>query len=301
MKDDARKKVLVLANFKSGMRWSFDALQRAVAEHWEGRGHRVYYEFCHSVDDGLAKASRAVDEGTDTILAVGGDGTVSVIGRAVMGSDIALGVVPVGSGNGLARHFNIPLDPQRAVKALADASVQRIDVGRLNGRPFLVTCSMAWDASLVRTFEKLPGRGVLPYVLAGVQEFFEYRAQPMEFVVDGRETLRFEDPIVCTVANLTQYGGGARIAPQARPDDGKLELVVALKHDMPKLIANVGRFFDGSISRIPEVISRRFEHLRVRRERKAAVQIDGELADAPAAVDVTVEPSALNILVPEEE
>ena len=294
-------KVLVLANPKSGVRWTLDSLQRAIAEHWEGRGHRVYYEFCHSVEDGLAKAGRAVEERTDIILVIGGDGTVSTVGRAVMGTDVKLGVIPVGSGNGFARHFNIPLDPRRAVAALADAPAQRIDVGTVNGRPFLVTCSMAWDASLVRTFEKIPMRGVLPYVLAGVQEFFEYKAQGMEFDIDGNETLKLSDPLVCTVANLTQYGGGARIAPQARPDDGSLELVVALKHDMPKLIANVGRFFDGSISRIPEVISRRFRDLRVRREREAPIQVDGELEDAPADIEVHVEPAALNVLVPESD
>lgn len=280
------------------MRRSFGATRRALDEHWDVSGNELTYQFCQSIDDSISKTRRAIDSGVDIILVAGGDGTVNTIGRVVVGTDVAIGIIPAGSGNGFARHFGIPLYPPDAVASLAGASVKRIDVGYVNDHPFLVTCSMAWDASLIRSFEKMPVRGILPYIFAGVQEFFEYRAQAMELEIDHGQTVSYADPLVCTVANLTQYGGGARIAPNARPDDGQLELVVALKKDIHRLVPNIGRVFDGSIARIPEIISCRFKQLTVRREHRAPIQIDGELVDAPATIEVRVVPSCLNVLVP---
>lgn len=298
MTESTRKKVCVLVNPRSGLYWSFMAVRRALDRAWDTGGTDVVYRFCGSTEDGARKARRSVEEGADTVLVIGGDGTVNTVGTALVGTDVVLGIIPVGSGNGFARHFGIPLSPERAAERLATASVRDIDVGLVEGRPFLVTCSMAWDAALVRSFEKSPVRGIVPYIFAGVYEFFEFQPQKMTVVVDEEEEVEIPDSLVFTIANLTQYGGGARIAPQARPDDGRLELVVALRQDVGKLIANVHRFFDGSVARIPEVMSRRFESLDIRRERAAPIQMDGELVEAPAHLKVRVRPNALKVLVP---
>jgi len=292
------RQVRVLINPKSGLRTSMEGLRRAFDRHWDVEGIDLSYQFTQSVEDGTSKARRAVDRGADTIIVVGGDGTVNTISRTLIGSDATLGIVPTGSGNGFARHFNIPLNAERAVAALARSEVKAIDVGLVDGRPFFVTCSMAWDASIVRAFEKMPIRGILPYVFAGVQEFFEYHPQPMVVETDDGETLDFEDPIIFTIANLTQFGGGAIIAPDATPDDGALELVVALRRDMPKLVANMARLFDGTINRMPGLVSRRFTALTVRRPQATPIQIDGELVEAPAEIKVSVQPGALKVLAP---
>ncbi len=295
---DVRRRVLTLVNPRSGLPWSFSAFRAAMDKVWDVGGTELYYQFCKSVADGVEKARRAVDEGVDIVLVAGGDGTVSTVGRVLVGTRVLLGVIPAGSGNGFARHFGIPLSPARAARALAEAIPVAIDVGVVNGLPFLVTCSMAWDAAVARSFQKMPVRGILPYVFAGVQELLGYKPQPVEVIVDASEKLFFEDPLVLTVANLTQFGGGALIAPKARPDDGLLELVVALRQDIPKLVANAGRLFNGTIDRIPEVIMRRFRTLDVLRKEPAPIQIDGELFDAPSETHVRVMPSALRVLVP---
>ena len=256
-------RVLALVNPHSGLWSSFTALRRAMDRDWDVPGTDLIYQFSRSAEDCAAKAERAVQAGVETILVAGGDGTVNSAGRVLIGTDVALGVMPSGSGNGFARHFGIPLAPDRAAHALADAEVQSIDVGLVDDRPFFVTCSMAWDASIVESFEKMPVRGILPYVFAGVQEFIGYETQQMDVEIDGRETLTFADPLVFTIANLTQFGGGARIAPHASANDGQLELVVALRQDVPKLIANLGRLFDGSARKIPEVVFRGFRKLKV--------------------------------------
>lgn len=292
------RKVRVLMNPKSGIFSTFGGIQSALERFWDHADVDLSYQFSKSAEDGKAKTRRAIDDGVDTILVAGGDGMINSIGSVLIGSDVALGVIPTGSGNGFARHFNIPLIPEKAAQALANARRQRIDVGTANGRPFFVTCSLAWDAALVRTFDKSPVRGILPYVLAGAYELIAYKPQPFEVKIDGNGAKWFDDPLVFTLANLTQFGGGARIAPNACPDDGALELVVLERKDAPFLLGDLHRLFDGTVDQVSRVHSIRFSELDVHREKPAPVQVDGELMPATDDVSVRVLEKALTVLVP---
>ena len=292
------RRIRVIINPKSGLGWSFDAMRRALDKAWDLSGSDLVYQFCQSGEDGYIKAKRAVEEGVDTILVAGGDGTINTVGKALIGSDVALGVIPAGSGNGFARHFGIPLTPAKAVSVLATASTRRIDVGIANDRPFFVTCSMAWDASIAKGFAQSHIRGVLPYIFAGVNEFLEYQPQDMHVEIGGNEEIIFKRALVFTIANMTQFGGGAKIAPQAQPDDGYLELVVALHQDVAKLFANIGKLFNGSLDELPEVITKKFKEMVVKRRNASPIQIDGELVEAPEKIYIKVVPAALKVLVP---
>lgn len=292
------RKVRILVNKKSGFIWSFQAVQKAFDKYWDVSGNDLSYQFCRNPRDGYQKARRCAEEGFDVLLVVGGDGTVNTAGSALIGSDTALGVIPMGSGNGFARHFEIPLKPEDAVKALSGCRIETIDVGTVNGKPFLVTCSMAWDAAIVRSFEKSPIRGVLPYVFAGVYEFFEYEPQFMRATLDTGEILEFADPLVFTVANLTQYGGGAIIAPNASSNDGRLDLIVANHQDAPLLFGNIIKLFNGEVDKMPAVTFRSFKTLKIERERSAPVQIDGDLVDLPGELNISVNKGVLKVLVP---
>ncbi len=291
------KKVRVLVNPHSGLGTSLDSLQEAWLTHWERPGTDLTFQFSTSKEDGQSKAIRALEEGVEVILVVGGDGMVNSIGSCMIGSEAALGVVPAGSGNGFARHFGTPLDPSKAIEALASASVRSIDVGVAGNRPFFVTCGLAWDAALVRTFEKSPIRGVLPYVFAGVYEFLNYSPQHHHVEIDG-VAHDFRNPIVFTIANLTQYGGGARIAPQAREDDGYLELVLVEGKNVARVLPQIPRLFDGSIERMSGLEMHRFRSLRVTRERPGPMQLDGELIENIQDIQIGLHSKALKVLVP---
>lgn len=292
-------KVRILINPNSGMGVALDRIREALIENWDLPGNDLTIQFSTSKEDGQAKARRAVEEGVGRLLVIGGDGMVNSIGSVLIGTDTALGVIPAGSGNGFARHFNIPLDIVKATVALASAQVQRIDVGQANGQPFFVTCSLAWDAALVDIFEKSPVRGVLPYVFAAVYKFFEYTPQPFTLRIDDEEEFTIEDPQLCTAANLSQYGGGARIAPGAQADDGKLQLVTVRQRDLPMILPMLGKLFDGTIDRLGGIHTRPFRTLTVRRKEAGPMQLDGELLSAPAEVNISVQPRALNVLVPQ--
>ena len=297
---DSLRRVRVLVNPKSGLGFSFDSFWGIVEEQFGPFGADVSYQFSRDVADGRRKAEGAVRDGVDALIVVGGDGMVNSIGSALVGTPVALGVVPTGSGNGFARHFGIPLDLPGAVRALARSRRRAIDVGAANGRPFFVTCSLAWDAAIVRGFEAFPFRGIVPYVFAAASELIAYEPQPFEVALDGKPAQVFADPVIFTLANLTQYGGGAQIAPQARSDDGQMEMVVVLRQDLPLVLVNVARLFNGTLDRLPQVLTRRFRTLTVRRRRATPIQLDGELVEAGAEVEIRLLPQTLSVLVPEE-
>lgn len=293
-----KKKVRLLINPNAGLGTALDRIRQPLLDCWDLPEAELSIQFSKSKEDGQAKARRAVEEGVGKLLVMGGDGMINSIGTILIGTDVALGVIPTGSGNGFARHFGIPLDIVKATVALAEADTKAIDVGFANDHPFFVTCSLAWDAALVDAFEKSPVRGVLPYIFAGVYEYFGYQPESFTLTLDEQEALITDDLQLCTIANLTQYGGGAQIAPGARADDGNLQLVTIRRRDFPKVISMIGKVFDGTLDQLKEIHTRSFKTLIVQREKEGPMQLDGELLSAPAEVNIRVQPRALNVLVP---
>ena len=135
------RKVLVLMNPKSGVFNSLNTVLSTLDATWDVAGIDLSYQFSKSAEDGRRKVKRALAQGVDTVLVIGGDGMVNTIGAELVGSTVALGVIPTGSGNGFARHFDIPLNAEKAAKALIEAERYRIDVGTANGRPPLRPCN----------------------------------------------------------------------------------------------------------------------------------------------------------------
>ena len=299
----AGRNIRVLLNPKSGAAPPVAIANTlyAIHKYWDREGVNVSFQFSKDVQDGQQKARRAVEEGVDALLIAGGDGMVNSIGSILINTPVALGVIPTGSGNGFARHFDIAQNVNKAAESLVNAEAVSIDVGTANGTPFFVTCSMAWDAAIVKSFEKSPVRGVIPYLFAAAYEFFDYQPQNMKIEIDGKGGfIELSKPMLLTAANLTQFGGGAKIAPSACPDDGILELVVAEKADSPKIAANALRLFDGSIGQIPEVMTYRFSSLKVKRNNDAPIQVDGELVECGKDIEIKVLPKALKVLVPQK-
>ena len=291
------RQILVLINPKSGTGGPYRYIS-AIEKTWDTPENDIYFQFSQSAEDGAAKVQRAIERGTDTVLVVGGDGIVNTIGSVLVNTPVRLGVIPAGSGNGFARHFKIPLQPESAAQALLNGQTTSIDVGKVNNHLFFVTCSMAWDGALVETFEKFPFRGLVPYILAGASQFFEYKAQSFKANIDGEE-IQFKHPLIFTVANLSQFGSDLMVAPDARADSGDLELVAVEKSDIPFLLSQVHRIIDKTIFRSPHVINRHFKKMTVERKESSPIQVDGEILNGDTRVDVEVLPNALNVIIPQ--
>jgi diacylglycerol kinase (ATP) len=293
------RNVRVLYNPKSGLGVNAQDVRKAVERFWDVPGIDLTYQVSQSVEDGVAKAERAVQAGVDTIIVMGGDGMVNSIGSVLLGSKTALAVIPSGSGNGFARHFDIPLNLLKAAKILSQGVRKKIDVGFVDNRPFFITCGLAWDAEIVKGFEESPVRGILPYVFSGIYHWFKFEPQNFDIELDGKP-LVVKDPIILTVANLTEFGAGAKIAPNAKADDGKLVLVAVPKLDPITFMTQIHRLFDGTISEIEEVHSFEFEKMVVKRERASEIQIDGELLKMKRDFHIEVKKDALEVIIPPE-
>ncbi len=245
-------------------------------------------------------ARQAAAEGIELLLVAGGDGTVNEAAQGVLGSETTLGVVPVGSGNGLARSLGIPLRPGPALEALENGVARRIDVGVVNGEPFVNVAGVGFDAAVGIAFESNGRgggrRGVLTYLRLGLARSFSYPPARVTLEAGGEhiETRA----LVVTFANGRQYGAGAVIAPRARLDDGCLEVVVI--EDAPPLetVLNAPRLFLGSIEGY-----RRYRRVTAPSALLTATaplehHRDGEPAARTDRLEVGVRPRALRVLVP---
>jgi diacylglycerol kinase (ATP) len=290
-------KVRAIVNLRAGV-----AAHRALDAFESGRPSWPHVEVRLTEGPGHAieLARSAVQEGVDLVLATGGDGTVNEAARGLLGSNVPLGVVPVGSGNGLARALRIPLRPQEALAALESGQPRRMDVGYVNGKPFLNVAGVGFDAVVGWAFH-LAGRdgarrGVLRYVWMSFGLLGSYRARPLVIETDeGRLETR---PFVLTCANGPQYGGGAVLNPGARLDDGRFEVVVIEDAPVLELVATAPRLFLGGIEK-----TRRYRRLVTSR---ATVTVgtpveyhrDGEPEPEAERFEFTLAPRALSVLVP---
>jgi len=245
-------------------------------------------------------AREAVAAGADLVLAVGGDGTVNEVARGLMGSSAALGIVPAGSGNGLARALRIPLRPSQALGALETGVRRRMDVGLLNGRTFLNVAGVGFDAVVGHAFHergKRGGRrGVLGYVRLSLAELRAYRA-PRLVVEAGSERLDL-DAFVVTFANGPQYGSGAVINPGGKLDDGKLEVVILESGPLWRTLAAAPRLFIGGLERTPGYRRLAGPRATVTAGTPVAVHCDGDPSEAACRIEVELRPGALEIVVP---
>jgi YegS/Rv2252/BmrU family lipid kinase len=201
--------------------------------------------------DARTLAEEAARAGAELVLSVGGDGTANEVAQGLLGSPTALAIVPVGSGNGLARCLRIPLDPARALLALEEGVTRAIDVGTVNGSLFLNVGGAGFDAVVGADFQAAGRRGrrrgILSYVVLSLLRVARYRAEPLLLEADGRRhELR---PFLVCLANGPQYGAGATIARGARLDDGRLDIVVIDAASPVTLLANIPRLFAGRLDR----------------------------------------------------
>ena len=247
-------------------------------------------------------AQEAVAGGADLVLAVGGDGTVNEVTRGLLGSRVALGIVPVGSGNGLARALRLPLRPERALASLASGVRRRMDVGLLNGLPFLNVAGAGFEAVVSQAFHERGRRGgrrgVLGYLRLSLDELRAYRPVPLTIETPD-ERLEIA-PFVLTFANGPQYGSGAVINPGGRLDDGLLEIVIFDEQPLLRLLTAAPRLFLGGLERSPGYRRLIASKVTVTARTPVAVHRDGDPERPTDRIDVELRPAALEIVVPAE-
>ena len=236
--------------------------------------------------------------GVSTVVAWGGDGTVNEVASQLAFRPETLAIIPSGSGNGLARELKIPFDPDRAFEVAFGGRDQLIDAGELDGHLFFNIAGIGLDARVAHRFaaEGVLRRGLRRYVEITASELLSSRPDDHTVVVDG-ESIRLRTLLVA-IANARQYGNGALIAPQARIDDGKLD-VVMVGHRSPLMaLLQAPWVFAGQIGRLPGVVMRTAVDIEIASALPVLYHVDGEPRVGGASIKAQVRPHALRVKIP---
>jgi len=250
--------------------------------------------------EGRRIAWEAVREGYRMIVAVGGDGTIQEIAPALLSSPAILGIVPTGSGNGLARQLSIPLKVEESLEMIVRGTgvIKELDVGRVNGDLyFFSTLGVGFDAYVSRLFNQDPGkRGLGRYFYLTIKALLRYRPPLIRLEFLGRQLAGHF--FLVTVANINQYGGGALIAPKASPYDGKLDLCLIENLTLTQFLFHWPQLFRGRIDELPFVQSYQLDSLKIGLDPPGLIQMDGESLSGLGRLQIDLLAGALKVYTP---
>jgi YegS/Rv2252/BmrU family lipid kinase len=257
----------------------------------------IYHTKC--VNDGFRQAKEYAGNGFSRIIAVGGDGTVNEVARGLLGSDSALGIIPLGSGNGFARHLKISLNYQKANYIAQNGEIISSDYGLLNDKPFFCTAGIGFDAQVGQRFAQIGRRGFVSYAQASFMEYFHYSPQNYKITIDGKTFTRRAFLITC--ANISQWGYNAYIAPDASLNDGLIDLVIVTPFSFVVAPIIGLRVFTKSLYNSRNIEVYRAREITVERDKAGCIHIDGEPMNEEKVLKIKIIPGKLKIIVPTNE
>ena len=241
-------------------------------------------------------ATEAKNNHIDIVVAVGGDGTVNEVARSIVHSDTALGIIPCGSGNGLARHLLIPMNIGKSIEIINQCEIHDLDYGVINDYPFFCTCGMGFDAFISLKFAEAGKRGPLTYIENVLREGLKYEPETYTVMADDETSLHKAFLISC--ANASQYGNNAYIAPQASMSDGLMDVIIMEPFgliDAPQIsIEMFNKTLNKNNSKIKTF---RCKKLHVHRDNPGAIHYDGDPVMTGADIDVELKPKGIKIVV----
>ena len=239
-------------------------------------------------------ARQATNDGVDAVVAVGGDGTVNEVARSVIHTQTAMGIIPCGSGNGLARHLCLPMETEKALAIINEFQIEAFDYGLINGQPFFCTCGMGFDAFISLKFAESGKRGPITYVENVLKEGLKYK--PETYEIEDETGTKHYKAFLIACANASQYGNNAYIAPGATMKDGEMDVIVMEPFDVldaPQIAADLFMKTLGNNSKIKTFRTR---SLHIHRKAPGAIHYDGDPMMTDSDIDVHIEHLGINIV-----
>ncbi len=243
-----------------------------------------------------ALAARALDDGCELIVAVGGDGTLNEVAARLVHTPATLGLIPCGSGNGLGRHLGIHGPVEHSLEILRTGHPRLIDTGLADGHPFFTAAGLGFEAEVAAQFNQLTHRGLLRYFTTSARLWRTWAPQDC-WIEEGEHRTEVQ-AFTVAVANSDQYGNHAFIAPGARVDDGLLDLTVVPRVTVWNALPLLARLFSGSIGRAGGVLRLQGPDFVVVRPAPGLIHTDGETHQAGARIEFVAQPRSLRVLAP---
>ena len=253
----------------------------------------VFTEYAgHAANIARECASRAID----IVVAVGGDGTINEVARSIVHTSTALGIIPCGSGNGLARHLCIPLDPRKAMAIINRCKIESLDYGVINGLPFFCTCGMGFDAFISLKFAGAGKRGPLTYIENVLKEGLKYQPETYEVEVEHETESKKYNAFLIACANASQYGNNAYIAPKATMTDGLMDIIIMepfTAFDAPQISIDI---INRTLDKNSKIKTLRAKRIHIHRSKPGAIHYDGDPIMTGTDIDVHIEEQGIRII-----
>lgn len=240
-------------------------------------------------------AKQAVKDGYTHVVAVGGDGTVNEVASALIDSSVALAILPTGSGNGFARHFGISTSLEKALETIKQNQQIRCDTALVNKRPFLCISGLGFDAHISHLFVNYGKRGLLSYIKLTTHAYFSYRSEQLQFTIDGK--MHSQKTFMLSIANTSQFGNNATIAPLASATDGLLTVAVLsdLKFwQMPKFVFDL---FTRRLTKNKQMNYFTGRQITIEKTAELEIHLDGEAHILKAPICYEIKPKSLFVVV----
>ena len=288
-----KRRIIFIVNPISGtqgkkaiLKWIDERLDRTLYE----------YEVVKTEYAGHATeiAANAVKEGIDIVVAIGGDGTINETARSLIHSNTALGIIPCGSGNGLARHLRIPMDPKAAIDILNEKYQIQMDYGKINNIPFFCTCGVGFDAFVSLKFADSGKRGLLTYLENTLHESLTY--QPETYEIENEEGTVRHKAFLIACGNASQYGNNAYITPQASLTDGLMDVTILEPFTVLDVPSLSFQLFNKTIDQNSRIKTMRAKKIKIHRNKSGVFHYDGDPIMGNEDLEVEIVPHGLNVI-----
>lgn len=241
-------------------------------------------------------AREAADNGIDIVVAIGGDGTVNEVARSLVHRQTALAIIPCGSGNGLARHLEIPIDPVGAIQVLNECVIHELDYGKINNIPFFCTCGIGFDAFVSSKFAEAGKRGFLTYIENTLREGLSYKPDTYTITIDDNKQMVYKAFLIAC-ANASQYGNNAYIAPNASMSDGLMDVTIMEPISVLEAPQIAIQLFNRTIDHNSKIKTFRCKKVSIERAAPGVIHFDGDPVMAGKNVDVILVEKGLNVVI----
>lgn len=245
-------------------------------------------------------ANQVLSENPEIIVACGGDGTINEVAQALVGSNVALGIIPIGSGNGLAANLNIPKTTEKAFETILNAKINKIDAGKINENYFFSNMGLGIDADVINNYAQTKTRNLLGYVSASTKAIFNFRPKKFSIELDSQAILD-DDYYFLFCSNSNEAGYGISFSPNAKLNDGKLDFLAVKKLTFIKQIQFSAYVLGKRIEKMNDAKVLQVNSVKFKtKEPKTIAQIDGEaVIFNQHSIEVSIVPNALNVIVPD--
>ena len=290
------KKITAIINPISGV-GSKEKIPDLLAQRSNAKGASLDVVFTEYCGHAAELTQKAIHEKADCVIAVGGDGTVNEVARKLIYTDVCLGIIPRGSGNGLARELHIPMDVRSAVDIVFSNHLTVIDACKANDDIFFCTCGVGFDALISAEFAKEKRRGSLTYLKDIVENYLSYKPEKYELHVNN-DTIQ-EEAFLITCGNASQYGNNAFIAPGADINDGQMDVTILSPFNALDIGPLTIQLFTKTIDKNSKIKTFRTKEARIVRQQAGIMHIDGDPVMADKDIELSVLNSALQVITPE--